>query len=142
MAKVGKYELPDELYYHKEYVWVRVEGDIAVCGLTDHYQDVAGAIAFVDLPEVGEEVTKDERIGTFETGKWVGKIFAPVSGEIIEINEELDDEPSLINKDPYGAGWMFKIKMSNKEELNELYHGESAIKWEEELLKRYPPKEG
>jgi glycine cleavage system H protein len=142
MARVGKYELPDELYYHKEYLWVRVEGDVAVCGLIDHYQDVAGNIAFVDLPMVGEMVTKDERIGTFETGKWVGKIFAPVSGEIIETNEELADDPSLINKDPYGAGWMFKIRMENPDELKELYHGASAVAWQEELLKKYPPKEG
>jgi glycine cleavage system H protein len=129
MATVGKYDLPDELYYHKEHMWLRVEGDAATVGLNDFAQKLAGEIQFVELPDVDDAVGADEVVGTVETGKWVGKLYAPVGGEIAEVNEGVDDDPSLINSDPYGEGWLFKVKMSDPGELARLMRGEAAVAW-------------
>ncbi len=137
MAEVKGYKLPDDLYYHKEHMWVKLEGDIATVGLTDFSQKLAGEMSFIEMPEEGSEVTKDEVVGSYETGKWMGKIFAPLSGEIIEINEEVDDDPSLINEDPYGKGWIFKIKLSNPSEVDELMKGEDAVKWLEQEIEKH-----
>ena len=136
MATVKDYELPDDLYHHKEHMWLRVEGDEAVVGFNDFAQKLAGEIQFVELPDSDDEVNADEVVGTVETGKWVGKLYAPVSGEISEVNEDVDDEPSLINSDPYGDGWLFKIGMSDTSELESLMRGEAAVTWlEEEIAK-------
>ncbi len=129
MAEVSGYQLPDDLLYHKEHMWVKVEGDVAVVGMTDFSQKLAGELSYVELPSEGDEVSQDEVVGTYETGKWMGKLFAPVSGEVVEVNEEVDDDPSLVNSDPYGQGWLFKIKMSDTSELNNLMKGDSAIEW-------------
>ena len=129
MAEVQGYSLPDDLYYHKEHMWVRVEGNKAVVGMDDFSQKLAGELSYVELPGEGDEVSQDEVVGTYETGKWMGKLFAPVSGEVVEVNEEVDDDPSLVNSDPYGQGWLFKIKMSDTSELNNLMKGDSAIEW-------------
>lgn len=137
MAEVKGYKLPDDLYYHKEHMWVKLEGDIATVGLTDFSQKLAGEMSFIEMPEEGSKVTKDEVVGSYETGKWMGKIFAPLSGEIIEINEEVDDDPSLINEDPYGKGWIFKIKLSNPSEVDELMKGEDAVKWLEQEIEKH-----
>lgn len=136
MATVKDYELPDDLYHHKEHMWLRVEGEEAVVGINDFAQKLAGEIQFVELPDSDDEVNADEVVGTVETGKWVGKLYAPVSGEISEVNEDVDDEPSLINSDPYGDGWLFKITMSDSSELEALMQGEAAVTWlEEEIAK-------
>lgn len=136
MAMVKDYELPDDLYHHREHMWVRVEADGAVVGINDFAQKLAGEIQFVELPEPEDEVNVDEVVGTVETGKWVGKIYAPVSGEIIEVNEDLEDDPSLINSDPYGDGWIFKLSMSDMTELESLMRGDEAVSWlEEEITK-------
>ena len=120
MPKVGKYELPDGLYYNTGHMWARLEGDSFIVGLNDFAQQLAGEVSFVELPMDGDEVSQDEVIGTIETGKWVQKISAPVSGTITEVNLELEDEPALINTDPYGNGWLLKLELSNPAELDAL----------------------
>ena len=129
MATVDGYDLPDELYYHKEHMWVRVEGDEAVVGTTDFAQKLAGDISFVDMPEEGDDVEQDERVGTIETGKWLGKLYAPVSGEVTARNEDVEDDPTVINREPYGGGWIFKVEMSDKGELEKLFKGDAAAEW-------------
>jgi glycine cleavage system H protein len=129
MAVVKTYDLPDELYHHKEHMWLRREGGVAVVGLNDFAQKLAGEIQFVELPEEDDEVSAGEVVGTVETGKWVGKLYAPVTGVVVEANEAVDDDSSLINSDPYGDGWLFKIEMSDDAELDDLMHGGAAIAW-------------
>ncbi len=131
MAKVKDYELPDDLYYHNEHCWVKVESDSLVrVGLNDFAQQLAGDISYVDLPFEGDAVEKDETCGKLQSSKWIGKLVAPISGEITEVNSELESEANLINKDPYNAGWIIAISPSNlEEELKSLHQGEDAVKW-------------
>ena len=119
--KIDEYDCPENLYYHKEHNWARVEGDVVVVGITDFSQKLAGAIKRVETLEEDDEVTQDKPMGTISSGKWTGKIYAPFSGEIIEVNEDVEDEPNLINDDPYGDGWIVKIAPSNVDsEINNL----------------------
>lgn len=112
---------PEELKYTREHEWLRDNGDgTATIGVTDFAQGELGDIVFVELEEEGFEFEQNEVFGTVEAVKTVSELYAPVSGEIIEINEELEDEPELVNSDPYGAGWMVKIKMSDSSELDDL----------------------
>ena len=136
MAEYEGYLIPDELYFHKEHMWVKVDGDIAIVGMDDFSQKLAGELSFIELPMEGDEVSKDEAVGSYETGKWMGKIFAPVSGEVVEVNEELEDDPSIVNQDPYGKGWMFKIKMSDPSEVDSLMKGDSVIPWLKEEIEK------
>ncbi len=140
MRMVGEYKLPEELYYHPEHLWVRVEGNKAIVGITDFNQKLAGEISYIELPEEGDEVEKDQVIGSFETGKWLGKIYAPVSGTITKINEELEDAPAIINEDPYGKGWLFEIEMSNPDEVNELLYGDAAVEWQKKEIEKHGKK--
>ncbi|MBN1767090.1 MAG: glycine cleavage system protein GcvH [Prolixibacteraceae bacterium] len=112
--------IPDNLKYTKEHEWVKVEGDIAIVGITDYAQTELGDIVFVEIETEGETLEQDETFGTVEAVKTVSDLFMPVDGEIIEKNEALDDEPEFVNKDPYGKGWMIKIKMSDVSQLNTL----------------------
>lgn len=113
-------EFPSDLKYHKEHTWVKTEDDIATIGITDHAQNALGEILFVDLPEVGETITQGETFGTVESAKVASDLYAPISGEIIEVNEELDDDPELVNNSPYEDGWMIKVKIKNPDEQNNL----------------------
>ena len=113
-------ENPKELKYSKEHEWVKAEGDIATVGITDFAQKQLTDIVFIELPEKGKHATQSKPIAVVESVKSVSDIFAPVSGEIIEVNKELADSPELINKEPYGKGWMVKIKIENKKELDSL----------------------
>ena len=122
---------PEELKYTKDHLWVYVEGDKATSGLTDYAQQELGDIVFVEMPEVGREVKKDETIGTVESVKSVSDILAPLSGKIIEINKVLEDTPETINKDPYGEGWVIKMSISNPEELKDLMNLEAYNKFTE-----------
>ncbi len=117
--------IPENLKYTEEHEWVKVKGDEAIIGITDFAQSELGDIVYVEVETVGETLDKGEVFGTVEAVKTVSDIYMPVSGEIIEKNEKLDDEPELINKDPYGEGWIIKVKMSNKEELDELLNAEA-----------------
>ncbi len=113
-------DFPVDLLYTKEHEWVKVEGDVATVGITDYAQGELGDVVFVELPEVGAGTKQMESFGTIEAVKAVSDMFAPVSGEITEINDKLADEPEIINRDPYGEGWMVKIKLSDKAELDSL----------------------
>jgi len=113
--------IPKELKYTKEHEWIRDNGDgTATVGITDFAQGELGDIVFVELEEAGFEFDKDESFGTVEAVKTVSELFAPVSGEITEINEKLEDEPELVNDDPYGNGWMIKLKIGDKAEMEDL----------------------
>ena len=112
--------VPKNLRYVKSHEWVRVEGDIAVVGITDHAQHELTDIVYVEPPEVGRQVEAGKECAVVESVKAASDIYAPVSGEVIAANEELAHAPELVNDDPYGKGWMFKIKMSDSAELDEL----------------------
>ncbi|HPR86805.1 MAG TPA: glycine cleavage system protein GcvH [bacterium] len=103
---------PEDLLYTKEHEWIRVEGEIAVVGITDYAQGELGDVVFVELPQVGAVLTQNDSFGTIEAVKAVSDLFAPVSGTVTEINTLLADTPETVNKDPYGTGWMVKVRMS------------------------------
>ena len=108
-----EYIVPENLYYTKEHEWLKVQGDTAIMGITDYAQKSLHEIVFVDLPEVGRKVKRMESIGTVESVKAVSEIYTPISGEIIEVNTELNEKPELVNQDPYGRGWIAKIRLEN-----------------------------
>jgi len=108
-----EYIVPENLYYTKEHEWLKVQGDAAIMGITDYAQKSLHEIVFVDLPEVGRKVKQMESIGTVESVKAVSEIYTPISGEIIEVNTELNEKPELVNQDPYGKGWIAKIQPEN-----------------------------
>ena len=111
---------PDDLLYHAEHDWARVEGEEATFGITWYAQDSLGEVVFYDPPEVGSAVSKDQPYAEVESVKAVSDVFAPLSGEITEVNEALSEQPEQINKDPYGGGWMVKVKLSDRAELEQL----------------------
>lgn len=111
---------PSDLKYSKDHEWVRVEGDIATIGITDFAQSELGDIVYVEIETVGETMDKDEIFGTVEAVKTVSDLYLPLSGEILEFNEGLEDEPENVNSDPYGEGWMIKLKIADKSELDDL----------------------
>ena len=119
--KIDEYLFPDDLYYHKEHFWARVEGDRVVVGSTDFAQKLAGDIVFIELPSAGRAVEQGKPCGSMESGKWVGRLYSPLSGKVESSNGELEDSPELINESPYEKGWMFKMLPSNlQEELKNL----------------------
>lgn len=111
---------PSDLKYSKDHEWVRVDGDIATIGITDFAQDQLGDIVFVEINTVGETLSQGDVFGTIEAVKTVSDAFMPVGGEIVELNASLDAAPESVNKDPYGAGWMIRVKMGDKAELDAL----------------------
>jgi glycine cleavage system H protein len=112
--------IPSELKYTKDHEWAKVDGDVITVGITDYAQGELGDVVFVELPEVGDNVKKDDSFGTIEAVKAVADLFCPVTGEVVEINEELENDPEIVNKDPYGSGWMVKIKIAESGELDDL----------------------
>ncbi len=111
---------PEDLKYHAEHDWARIDGDQATFGITWYAQDALGEVVFFDPPEVGASVSKDEAYAEVESVKAVSDVLAPLSGEIVEVNEALADSPEKVNSDPYGEGWMVKVKLSDPSELDEL----------------------
>lgn len=120
---------PTNFRYTKEHEWVRVEGDIAVVGITDHAQKELGDIVYVDLPKVGARLEQGKTLGSVESVKAVSDIFAPVSGEVTEINEMLSTTPEKLNEDPHGAAWLVKIRLSAPDEVNRLLSAEDYQKY-------------
>ena len=116
--------VPENLKYTEDHEWVKVDGDVAVVGITDFAQGELGDIVFVDIQTVGETLGKGETFGTIEAVKTVADAFMPVSGEVLEVNEALDGAPDLVNTDPYGEGWMIKIKFSDASEFDTLLTAE------------------
>jgi len=112
--------IPENLKYTKDHEWLRVEGNEGFVGVTDFAQGELGDVVFIEVDTVGETIEKEETFGTIEAVKTVSDMFMPVTGEILEFNAELESNPELVNKDPYGKGWIVKIKISNPAEINEL----------------------
>ncbi len=128
--EIEGYNMPDELYYEENHFWVKQDGDVLVMGMDDFAQTMAGEIVYVQLPDEGKKLKKGKKFAKVESGKWLGKVYAPVNGELVAVNEELETSPELINDDCYGKGWMYKIKPSDMGELQELIHGAEAVeKW-------------
>ena len=112
--------IPNDLFYTENHEWISVDGKEAVVGITEHAQDELGDIVFVELPSVEEELDQFEEFGVIESVKAVSDVFMPISGIVVEVNEELMDQPELINEDPYGSGWLIKVEVKDKSDLDEL----------------------
>jgi glycine cleavage system H protein len=111
-------DFPEELKYSKEHLWVRLEGERAVIGITDHAQTELGIVTAVELPEPGDELEQDDSFGSIEARKTVAELYAPLSGTVIEVNSELGNAPEFVNDDPYDAGWLVVIEVADAEEMN------------------------
>jgi len=128
--EIQGYNMPDDLHYEENHYWVKMQGDILVIGMDDFAQQMAGEIVYVQLPFEGKKLTKGKKFAQVESGKWLGKVYAPVNGELLESNQELEMDPTIINKDCYGEGWMYKIKPNDIGEVESLIHGSEAVeKW-------------
>jgi glycine cleavage system H protein len=112
--------VPEELQYSKDHEWIRLEGDTGTIGITDHAQHSLGDVVYVELPKVGETFGAHESFGSVESVKAVSEIFTPVSGEVVEVNESLQDDPEKVNTDPYGDAWMIRVRMSNPGEVDSM----------------------
>ncbi|UCG04988.1 MAG: glycine cleavage system protein H [Desulfobacterales bacterium] len=136
--EIRGYNMPNGLYYEAHHYWVKVEGDILVMGMDDFAQQMAGKIVYVQLPFEGKKLSFGNKFAKVESGKWVGKVFAPVSGELLESNQELEMDPTIINQDCYGSGWMYKIKPNDVGDVENLIHGAEAVeKWLLADIERY-----
>ncbi len=118
---------PENLLYSKEHEWVKIDGDSAVVGITDYAQNSLGDIVYVELPRIGKQVDQFGNIGVVESVKAVSDLFTPIGGEITEVNTALDGDPAAVNRDPYGEGWLFKVKLKDKNEQSNLL---SALDYE------------
>ena len=123
---------PTDVMYTKDHEWIRVDGDVAYVGITDYAQSELGEIVYVDITTEGETVNKEEVFGTIEAVKTVSDLFMPVTGEVLEVNPELEDAPQLVNEDAYGKGWIIKVNVSDAAELDELL---SAAEYEQLIAK-------
>ena len=134
MVKVEDFEVPENLYYHKEYLWAKVEGDKVKIGMIDFAQKQLNDIVYVELPSAGDEVTQNEPFGTLESVKAVSDLIAPISGTIETVNEELESKPELLNEDPYGEGWLIIVAPTNLDaELKNILDFDAAVEWHKEL---------
>ncbi len=115
---------PSELKYARTHEWVKIEGDLVITGITDHAQDELGDLVYVETPEVGSHVTAGEQAGVVESVKTASDIHAPVSGTVMEVNTNLEDDPDFVNEDPYGKGWIYKIKPDNMADVEKLLTNE------------------
>ena len=129
---VNDMENPKELKYTKEHEWIKVEGDIGIMGITDFAQNALTDVVFVELPEIGKEVIQFKKAATIESVKSVSDVYAPASGKIIEVNKRLEEHPEMVNNDPFGEGWIAKIRIADKKELHNLM---SAEKYSEMIEK-------
>jgi glycine cleavage system H protein len=125
---VAEPSYPDELKYHEEHDWARVEGEEATFGITWYAQDALGEVVFFDPPDIGTQVSKDQSYAEVESVKAVSDVFAPLSGEIVAVNEELSESPERINEDPYGDGWLVRVRMSDSSELDSLMDADAYRK--------------
>ena len=120
--------VPEGLYYSKDHEWLKVEGETGTVGITDHAQGSLGDVVYVELPKAGESFAAHDTFGSVESVKAVSELFLPVGGEVTEVNESLNDEPEQVNNDPYGAGWMLRVRLSNPGEVDSLL---SAAEYED-----------
>jgi glycine cleavage system H protein len=122
-------DFPEELKYSKEHVWVRVEGERGVIGITDYAQQELGIITTVELPVVGEDLEQDDSFGSIEARKTLAELYAPLSGRVVEVNGELEESPDLLNDDPYDSGWLVMVEIADQEELNSLMSAEEYAEY-------------
>lgn len=122
-------DVPDELKYSKEHIWIRCEGRKAVVGITDFAQDELGTVASLELPDEGDEVEQEDSMGTIEARKTVAELYAPFSGTVTEVNHELLDNPSMINDDPYDSGWLLEISIEDPDELKSLMSADDYLEY-------------
>jgi glycine cleavage system H protein len=120
-------DLPEELLYSKEHIWIRVEGGKAVVGVTDYAQEQLGTISALELPDTGDELDQDDSFGTVEARKTVADLYAPLSGVVLEVNSEVVDSPEIVNDDPYDGGWLLVMEMSDSEELKLLMSADDYL---------------
>jgi glycine cleavage system H protein len=125
-------EYPDDFYYTKDHEWIKVQGNIGIVGITEYAQKKLGDIVYIELPEIGEKFEAGDPIGSIESVKAVSEVFIPVSGEIIEVNEKVATEPDIVNSDAHGAGWLIKIKINDKSELDNLMDSDEYQEYIEE----------
>jgi len=136
LVKVDDYEVREGLYYSKEWAWVKIEDGKARIGITDYAQKQLREVVFAELPSVGDKIVKGEPFGTVESVKSVSDLVAPINGKIEEVNEEVVDNPQIINEDPYGRGWLIVVSPSNlDEDLKTLMNFEESVEWHKELAK-------
>ncbi len=125
--KIQDYEMPEDLYYDEYHFWVKIDGDVLVMGMDDFARTMAGDIVFVQLPSEGKKLSQGKKFARVESGKWLGKVYAPVNGVLQSCNQELEMNPGLINEDCYGRGWMYKIKADDLGALKKLVTGAETI---------------
>jgi len=138
MAKVDKYEMPDELYYTIDHAWVKIEGNQVRIGITDFMQQLAGEITFVRVPRVGKDMEAGKNLCSMQSGKWAGKIAVPVTGKIVDVNKDLAAVPKPLNDDPYGQGWITVMEPANIADVEaNLLHGDKAIDFVKEEMAKH-----
>ena len=132
------YNIPEDLYYQADHYWIKQDGELLVMGMDDFAQRLAGEIVYVQLPDDGKKVKAGKKISKVESGKWLGKVVSPVNGEIASVNEDLEENPGLINEDCYGKGWLYKIKPDDPAELESLIKGADALTtWMNAEIEKY-----
>lgn len=127
MKEIDDLKLPDNLRYSEDHEWASADGDLYQVGISDYAQDQLGDIVFVELPETGTVLDKGEEFGTLESVKAVSELYMPMSGEVMEINAGLEDSPELVNEDPYGSGWMIKIKATEPDQFEQMMDREAYL---------------
>lgn len=120
MKEISELKFPEDVRYTDDHEWAKLDGDVATIGISDYAQDQLGDIVFVELPETGSSFDKGEEFGTVESVKAVSELYMPLGGEVVEINPDLEDAPEQVNSDPYGGGWMLKVKMADPAEFDAL----------------------
>lgn len=130
MAKVDKYEMPDDLYYTEDHAWVKIEGQQIRIGITDFMQQLAGEITFIRVPRAGKDLEAGKNLASLQSGKWAGKIAVPVNGKVIDANKSLAAAPQSLNSDCYGDGWIAVMEPANMADIeSNLMHGEKAVEF-------------
>lgn len=137
MAKVDKYEMPDDLYYTTDHAWVKIEGNQIRVGVTDFMQQLAGDITFIRVPRAGKDMEAGKNLASMQSGKWAGKVAVPVTGKVVDVNKDLAATPKPLNADPYGQGWIAVMEPANMEDVKaNLLYGDKAIEFiKEEIVK-------
>ena len=136
MVKVDNYEIPEGLYYSKDWAWIKVEGNKVRCGISDYAQKQLREVVYVELPSAGDTITQGDPYGTVESVKAVSDLLAPLSGKIEEVNEAISDKPEILNEDPYNKGWLLILTPSNMDsELKKLMDFNKSVEWHKEIIK-------
>lgn len=131
-----KYSLPEDLYYNKNYSWARINGNIATIGVIEPAANMVNYFVYAKVTDKGTKINRKDTYVSLEAVKWTGHLTSPLSGKIIEVNEDIIDDPSIINSDPYGKGWIIKLEMSDKDELKDLLRSDKIKEWvEKEVMK-------